>query len=217
MRVKSWCIRSVGEVGVAGQPAASMRVAVVLALATGGMWALAAPPRGWWVLLPLGVAAWTIALHGRGMRARLMLGALSGAVFYGASLYWLTGFATAGYLAIAVVETAMLAAAAALVPAATTGRWSGGWWTVPAVLVLLDAAQTVFPFDGFPLPALVLSQLGGPFALAAPLGGSLVVTAVSATAGVALAAPVISRGRRGLLAVAVAAASSGSRSPQAPR
>ncbi|WP_219420458.1 hypothetical protein, partial [Pseudonocardia nigra] len=41
-------------------------VAVTLAIAAGVAWALAAPPRGWWPLLPLGVASLTIALYGRG-------------------------------------------------------------------------------------------------------------------------------------------------------
>lgn len=180
---------------------ASLRGALLLAIVAGVSWALAAPPRGWWPLLPLGVAAWTIALHGRGLRARLLLGALSGAAYYGPSLWWLSGFAVPGYIGIALLEAGMLAVAAALVPAARTGRWSGGWWAAPWALVLLDAAQTRFPFDGFPLPALVLSQAGGPFALAAPLGGTLLVTAAAATAGVALAALVLLRARARLLAV----------------
>ncbi|WP_218612383.1 apolipoprotein N-acyltransferase [Pseudonocardia sp. KRD291] len=179
--------------------------ALMLTVATAGAWAAAAPPRGWWPLLPLGVAMWAVALHGRPLRARLGLGALTGSVFYGISLLWLSDFAAAGYIAVVVLETGMLALAAAVVPAAVVGRWSGGWWTVPAALVLLDAAQTAFPFGGFPLPALVLSQPDGPAAGAASLGGSLLVTGVAATAGVGLAALVITRGRRRLLAVAVAA------------
>lgn len=169
------------------------------------MWALGAPPRGWWPLLPLGVAALTVALYGRGLRARLLLGGLSGAVFYGSTLSWLSGFAVAGYVGIAVVETVMLAVAVGLVPAARTGRWTGGWWALPAGLVLLGTAQTRFPFNGFPLPALVHGQLDGPFTAAAPLGGSLLVTAVAATAGVGLAGLIVTSGRRRVIAVGAAA------------
>jgi apolipoprotein N-acyltransferase len=184
-------------------------VAVTLATASGAAWALAAPPRGWWPLLPLGVAALTIALHGRGLRARLLLGGLTGIVLYSSTLVWLTGFAVPGYVAVALLEAAMLAVAVGLVPTARTGRWSGGWWGLPAALVLLDAAQTRFPFDGFPLPALVLSQIDGPFVLAAPLGGSLLVTALAATAGVGLAAVILTRGVRRLVTVGAAAVVAG--------
>ncbi|WP_338053077.1 apolipoprotein N-acyltransferase [Pseudonocardia broussonetiae] len=190
-------------------PATRLHLAILLAAGAGATWALGAQPRGWWPLLPLGVAALTIALHGRGLRARLWLGGLAGAVLYGTTLGWLTGFAAAGYVAIAALEAVMLAAAVGLVPTARSGRWAGGWWALPAGLVLLDAAQTRFPFGGFPLPALVHGQLDGPFVLAAPLGGSLLVTAVAATAGVGLAALVLSSGRARLIAVGAAVAVAG--------
>lgn len=67
----------------------------------------------------------------------------------------------------------MLAVAADRVPTARSGRWAGGWWALPAELALLD----------------------GPFVLAAPLGCSLVVTAVAATACVNLAALLLTTGR----------------------
>jgi apolipoprotein N-acyltransferase len=196
-------------VPAAARPAVPLRAAVTLAVAAGAAWALAAPPRGWWPLLPVGVAALTLALHGRRLRARLLLGLVTGLVLYSSTLVWLTGFAVPGYIGVALLEAAMLAVAVALVPTARTGRWSGGWWALPAGLVLLDAAQSRFPFDGFPLPALVLSQLDGPFGLAAPLGGSLLVTALAATAGVGLAALFVTRGRRRPIAVGIAAVVAG--------
>ncbi len=191
------------------RPALSMPVTLLLAVGAGGLWALGAQPRGWWPLLPLGVAVLTVALHGRNLRARLLIGSITGAVLYGSTLAWLTGFAVAGYVGIAVLESLMLAVAVGLVPTARTGRWSGGWWALPAGLVLLDAAQTRFPFNGFPLPALVHAQLDGPFAPAAPLGGSLLVTASAAAAGVGLAAVVLLRGRTRWVAVGLAVAVAG--------
>lgn len=177
-----------------------------LAVAAGAAWALAAPPRGWWPLLPLGVAALTTALYGRQPRQRLLLGALAGVTFYAPTLTWLTDFSVPGYVAVTALETALLAAAVALAPGAGSGRWSGGWWTLPAALVLLEAVQARFPLGGFPLPGLVLSQPGGPFAAAAPLGGSLLVAALAATSGAALAALMVGRrGRRVTTAVAALA------------
>ncbi|MFC4950948.1 apolipoprotein N-acyltransferase [Pseudonocardia sp. GCM10023141] len=165
------------------------------------MWALGASPREYWPLLPLGAAVLTIAVQGRGLYGRLLVGAVTGAVLYGTTLGWIGGFAFAGYLGIAVVETLLLTAAVALIPATRPG----GRWALPAALVLLEAVQTRFPFDGFPLPDLVYSQLDGPFAAAAPLGGSLLVTACAATAGVGLAALVLARGRARVVSVGVAA------------
>jgi apolipoprotein N-acyltransferase len=176
-----------------------------LAVAAGAAWALAAPPRGWWPLLPVGVAALTIALHGRRLSERLLLGALTGVIFYTPTLVWLSDFSLPGYAVVTLLQIGLLAAAAALVPAARHGRWSGGWWSVPAALVVLEAVQSRFPLGGFPLPALVLSQPGGPFAAAAPLGGSLLVTAAAATAGVALAALVLTPGQGRRLAAGGAA------------
>ena len=108
------------------QPTLSMPVTLVLAVGAGGLWALGAQPRGWWPLLPLGVAVLTMALHGQRLRARLLIGAITGAVLYGSTLAWLTGFAVAGYVGIAVLESLMLAVAVGVLPTARTGRWSGG-------------------------------------------------------------------------------------------
>ena len=177
-------------------------LALLVAGAAGGAWAIGASPREWWPLLPLGAALLTVALHGRAVRGRVLVGVTAGAVLYGTTLGWIAGFALAGYLAIALLEALMLATAVALVPATRPG----GTWTLPAALVVLEAAQTRFPFDGFPLPALVHSQLDGPFAAAAPLGGSLSVTAAATAAGVACAAAVLARGRARLVAVGAAVA-----------
>ncbi|WP_225924548.1 apolipoprotein N-acyltransferase [Pseudonocardia abyssalis] len=187
---------------VPSRPALPVPLSLALAVLAGGLWALGASPREWWPLLPLGAAVLTFALHDRTVRGRLLVGAVAGAVLYGTTLGWIGGFALAGYLAIALVETLMLAVALALVP---TTR-PVGIWALPGALVLLEAAQTRFPFDGFPLPALVHSQLDGPFAWAAPLGGSLLVTACAATAGVALAALVLARRPARVVAAALVVA-----------
>ena len=182
----------------------SLRRSVALALAAGVSWALAAPPRSWWPLLPLGVAALALALRDRSVRARAMLGVVAGVIFYASTLSWLTDFSPPGFVAMVVLETALLAGACALVPAGGAGRWGGGWWGLPAVLVLLEALQTRFPLGGFPLPALSLSQAGGPFAAAAPLGGALAVTGTAAAAGLAVAAVLAGRGRARVAVTGVA-------------
>ena len=134
-------------------------------------------------MLSLGVAFLTLALHGQGARERCLFGGLTGAVFYGLTPQWLTDLSVPGYIAMVMLETTLLAASVALIPAPRSGRWAGGWWALPAALVLLEVVQLRFPLGGFPLPGLALSQADGPFALAAPLGGSLLVTALAAVGG----------------------------------
>ena len=143
-------------------PSARPAIAVALAVLAGGAWALAAPPRGWWPLLPAGAGLLAVSLAGRGTRHRFALGALAGAVLYGATLPWLVDFSAPGYAAMALFEAGLLALAAAA---------AVRWWALPAALVLLEAAQARIPLGGFPLPGLAHSQPDGPFVLAAPLGG----------------------------------------------
>ncbi|NEE03613.1 apolipoprotein N-acyltransferase [Phytoactinopolyspora halotolerans] len=179
---------------------------LALAAAAGIGWLFAVPPRGWWPLFPLGVAALTIALYGAGVRTRILVGLTCGLIYHGFGMVWLTDFNAAGYVALVLLQTFLLTAATAAAPSARTGRWAGGWWTLPAALVLLQAVQASFPFGGFPLPAPVYSQVDGPFMAAAPLGGSLLITATAATSGVAVAALIIMRGRRRAWSVAAVAA-----------
>lgn len=183
-------------------PPVPARVALVLAVAAGAAWALAAPPRGWWPLFPVGVALLTVALCGRDVRTRVLLGGLTGLVLYGTTLLWLRDFTPVGYGGVALLQTALLASATGLGRVERAGRRPGIWWALPAALTLLDAVQTRFPFGGFPLPALALSQLDGPFVEAAPLGGAPLVTFLAAGAGVSAATLVLVPGARRKRAVA---------------
>lgn len=166
------------------------------------LWWLALPPRDWWVLFPLGVAGFVLALAGHGWRDRLWLGAVCGVVHYVVALRWLTDFSPPGYVAVAVLETLLLTLVALVTPGRSAGRWTGWWLVPPAALVLLEAVQYRFPFGGFPLPALGLSQADGPFLAVAPLGGALFVTALAAFTGAALAAAVVGPTRTRIVAAA---------------
>ena len=155
------------------------RFAVTLAAAGATCWALAAPPRGWWPLLSLGAGLLALSVAGRPARQRLVLGAVAGGVLYGTTLTWLTDFSPPGYVVMVLLQTALLA--------------------------LLESVQGSFPLGGFPLPGLVYSQADGPFMLAAPLGGGLLVTGLAAAAGLALPAVVLAAGSRRRVAAAAAA------------
>ena len=201
-RIREYRVPMIGLSGLpAGGPSrelASPALAAALAVLAGGAWALASPPRGWWPLLPLGAALLAVSLAGRRARHRLALGALAGLVLYGTTLPWLADFSAPGYVAVALFETGLLAFAAVA---------AVRWWALPAALVLLEATQARIPLGGFPLTALAHSQPDGPFVLAAPLGGSLLVLGAAATAGVAAAALfLLPTARSRVLAASAAAA-----------
>ncbi|PZF80317.1 apolipoprotein N-acyltransferase [Jiangella anatolica] len=168
------------------------------------LWWLALPPRDWWVLFPLGVAGFVLALAGHRLRDRLWLGALGGAVHYVVALRWLIDFNSAGYVAVAVLETVLLTLVAAASPGLSAGKRAGWWLVAPMLLVLLEAVQYRFPFGGFPLPAFGLGLTDSPFLAAAPLGGALLVTALAALTGGALAALVAGSNRARLAAAGTA-------------
>lgn len=167
-------------------------------------WWLALPPRGWWVLFPLGVAAFMGALIGHRLRVRLVLGGLCGLIHYTLALQWVSAFSMAGQLVVVVLESILLAGVAAVsVGGDLRARGMRRWLLTPAALVLLEALQQRFPFGGFPLPSFAVTQVDGPLLSAAPVGGSLMVTGLAAVLGAALLALVL---RPGLRARSVAAA-----------
>jgi len=156
------------------QPVAGLLAGALLA---GGM-----PPREAWYLLPAGAAVLTWAVLSLPWRQRLTVGAVAGLAYFVPTLSWLTGFHPAGFGALLVVEVALFAAAMLLVDPRR-----GRWWTVPVALIVLEAVRARFPFGGFPVPGMALGQLDGPFAAAAPLGGSLLVVGLATGAGAAVA------------------------------
>ena len=171
-------------------------------LAAGALMAVSMPPRSAWYLTPLGVAVLTWTLLGLGRRQRLSLGATAGLAFLAPTLSWLTNFHPVGFAAVLLLEVVLFAVAMLLVdPRAAR------WWTVPAALVTLEAVRARFPFGGFPIPGLALGQLDGPFAGAAPLGGSLLVVGLATGAGAAVTGLAMARRRvRTLLLTAALAA-----------
>jgi apolipoprotein N-acyltransferase len=170
-------------------------------VAAGVLLAGSMPPRSAWYLAPAGAAVLTWGLLGLRWRQRLLLGAAAGLGFFAPTLSWLTDFHPAGFAAVLALEAALFAAAMLLVD---PGRQR--WWTVPAALVALEAVRARFPFGGFPLPGMALGQLDGPFAAAAPLGGSLLVVGLATGAGAAVTALAVAHRRVRMLVLVAALA-----------
>ncbi|HSS11853.1 MAG TPA: apolipoprotein N-acyltransferase [Acidimicrobiales bacterium] len=171
-----------------------------LAVAAGVVVAFSLPPFGWWPLGVLGLAGFAFLLGDTtSAGARAAVGAGVGLGQYVIGLWWVTEFNVAGYLALVVHGVACTALAAWLVP--TRRRW-GIVIGLPAALVAADWLRGHFPFGGLPLGGTALGQAAGPLVPAARLGGTLLVTGVTALAGAALAELARRRGSlRALVAI----------------
>jgi len=171
-----------------------------LALAGGVLLSAGLPPFGWWPLALIGAGLLSWSLHDAGARRRLALGSAAGFGFLGPGLAWLTEFHLVGFALAVVLEVALFALAVAASP---SGR--GQLLGLPGALVLLEAFRSVWPFGGVPIATLAQTQIGGPLAEAAHVGGSLAVAALVGVAGVALAALARRRWWRAAVALGVVA------------
>ncbi|MGD9797529.1 MAG: apolipoprotein N-acyltransferase [Acidimicrobiia bacterium] len=174
-----------------------MPARLVAGLVAGAAIAAALPPFGWWPLAALGCALLLLAADGLAWSGRLRVGLAGGVGWILPGFWWMTEFSMPGFVAAALLVAACVAVAVTLV---MPGRWTA--LAFPAALVGLEAFRGAWPFGGVPVATLAQTQVGGPVGQVARLGGALGVTAVVATAGVALAAA----GRRRWRPAAVAAA-----------
>ena len=153
-----------------------------LALVGGVLLSAGLPPFGWWPLSLLGSGLVAGVLVDAGIRRRLAFGMAAGVGFLGPGLAWLTEFHALGFVLAVVLEAGLFAMAVAAAP---PGR--GQLLGLPAALVLVDAVRGVWPFGGVPIATLAQTQIGGPIAEAARVGGSLMVAGLVGVAGVGLA------------------------------
>ena len=159
----------------------------------------ALPPFGWWPLGLLGAALLAHLLEDRSVRGRAGVGLGTGIGFLAPGLFWMSEFSAPGYGLAVLIETALFTLGAVAAP---PGRWR--LVGLPAALVLAEALRGRWPFGGVPIATLAETQIGGPLAFVARLGGPLLVAAVVGLAGAALSAAGAGR-RRGLVAGAVVA------------
>ncbi|MGH9280847.1 MAG: apolipoprotein N-acyltransferase, partial [Acidimicrobiales bacterium] len=141
------------------------------------------PPFGWWFLGPVGVSVLFLVLEDApgGWWWRLLAGIATGLGLYGPALWWATEFHAVGWVALVLVESALLTLALIAIP---PDRVALG---LPAALVMAEAVRGAWPFGGLPLAGLDLGQVDGPLLPVARLGGHLLVVAAVGVAGVGLA------------------------------
>jgi apolipoprotein N-acyltransferase len=143
-----------------------------LALGAGALTALSLPPWGFWPLAFIGVVLFDVCLGANPTRReRFRFGALFGAGWMYLGMGWMVQLTPPGYIAAGLIFTTFHSVAAGFAP---TGRWRviGR----PAAHTLVEALRLSFPFGGVPLATLGVSQVGGPFADIAAVGGVILLT-----------------------------------------
>ncbi|MBK9180353.1 MAG: apolipoprotein N-acyltransferase [Acidimicrobiales bacterium] len=171
------------------------------ALGAGLLVAAALPPVGVWPLAVAGIAILDRLLAGQGAATRFRRGSLVGAGWLFPTLAWMVDMTLPGYVVAATAYSALVGLAALAVP---PGR--GRRLALPAALTLVEALRWAWPFGGVPLSTLAMGQAAGPLAAVVRVGGSLLLVAAVATAGVALSAALERRWRPALAGLTVVAA-----------
>lgn len=154
-----------------------------LALGAGALTALSLPPWGFWPLAIIGVMLFEVCLRTTQTRwERVRIGALFGAGWMYLGMGWMVQLTPPGYVAAGLIFTTYHAVAAGVAPA---GRW--GVIGRPAAHTLVEAIRLSLPFGGVPLATIGVSQVGGPLAPLASVGGVILLTWVVFQIGFVLA------------------------------
>src|SRR4051794_11354273 len=151
---------------------------LVVGLAAGTAIAFSLPPWGFWPLGIVGFALFAAALRDQPWRRRLLVGVAMGTTMFGIGLFWITEFQAFGFVALLILETSFVTAAA-LAP--RPGQAAP--FVLPAPLVLAEAARGAVPFGGLPLGGAALGQAAGPLAPATRAGGPLLLLGITPALG----------------------------------
>lgn len=194
-------------------PPAALWKQAVAALAAGAASVLAFAPFGAWPLAPVALALLFLLWNEASPRRAFVIGWAFGMGLFSFGLFWVRisisvyggapeAFAVAAALALAAFMAAFHGLAGALAARLTRpGTWQRAAFAAPAAWTLLEWVRG-WLFTGFPWLQLGYSQIDGPLAGLAPLGGVLGVTlGVALVAGWAAALAV--RGAPRALAISL--------------
>ena len=161
-------------------------MSVIVSLVAGVLVALSLPPWGWWPLAIVGCALYVAAMdrgEERSRRSRFGHGFAFGAGWLYLGTAWMWQLTAPGYVIAGAIFALYHGAAAVVAP---TGRWRLAG--LPAAHALAEAIRFSFPVGGIPLASLGISQVSGPLAPVARVGGAIALTWVTLQLGAALAA-----------------------------
>ena len=163
----------------------TVRRPAVRAVVAGLLIAFSMPPWGWWPLTFVGIAVVYTLLEGTTARQRLARGALVGFALFVPTISWISQLTLAGYVIAVLAFSLMLGVFMMAVPP----HWGRGLGLVGA-WVLCESLRSAWPFGGVPISLLAVSQVAGPLATVARVGGVLLIGGVTVAVGLALASVV---------------------------
>jgi apolipoprotein N-acyltransferase len=173
---------------------------LLVATTAGVVTALAFEPVTWVWLMPVGLAAYFLAVRGAGSVRAAAAGAAYGLGFFGAHLLWMRTLGDSPWIALVVLQAGFLAVLGAVLARLGTLRHWPAWYAVAWLAV--ETLRGAFPFGGFTWGSLGLGVIDSPVAAWLPWIGVPGATLVVAGLGAGLAWLVSEgRGRAGLLVV----------------
>jgi apolipoprotein N-acyltransferase len=153
----------------------------VLGGLAGFLIAFSLPPWGWWPLAFFGFALLDFLCDDASRRARFIAGWAAGFVWLAIGELWMFDLTPPGYIMVFVV----FGAGYGLVTLAA-GNGDARLLLLPAGFVLYEWFRWSYPFGGVPLATVPMTQVDSPLASVLPLGGALMLTAVTVATGSAL-------------------------------
>lgn len=154
---------------------------VLLGALSGFLIAFSLPPWGWWPLTFVGIALFDYVSSTKSKKARFLSGWATGAVWLGMGELWMWDLTAPGYVAVVVVFGAGYGGVSVV-----AGGGDRRLVLLPSGFVLLEWFRWSWPFGGVPLATLPMTQVDSPLASVLPLGGALLLVAVTVATGSAL-------------------------------
>lgn len=163
--------------------------ALALGALAGFLIAFALPPWGWWPLAIVGMAVFDHLCSGATRSSRFLGGWVAGMVWLAMGELWMFDLTAPGYVFVFII----FGAGYGLVALAAGSGDDDRLIRLPAAFVLIEWLRWSWPFGGVPLATVPMTQAESPLAEVLPLGGALMLTAVTVLAGIALRLVVVQR------------------------
>lgn len=154
---------------------------LLLGAVSGFLVAFSLPPWGWWPLAFAGFALFAHATDSTDRIERFAGGWAAGFVWLAMGELWMFDLTPPGYVLVFVV----FGAGYGLV-AVAAGTGDRRLVLLPAGFVLYEWLRWSWPFGGVPLATVPMTQVDSPLAAVLPLGGALLLTAVTVATGLIL-------------------------------
>ena len=154
---------------------------LLLGAFAGFLIAFALPPWGWWPSAIAGFALFDYLGTDASRRQRFATGAAGGMVWLAMGELWLFDLTAPGYIAVFVVFGGGYGAVSVI-----AGDGDRRILALPAALAAYEWFRWAWPFGGVPLATAPMTQVNSVLSEVLPLGGPLLLTAMTVATGTAL-------------------------------